>query len=156
MADTGCIRSCDLHENKLRFVSEGAVRLGINIISTRAMNARKPDLDLAGWADVVLADVPCSGLGVIRKKPEIRYKKPEDLEGLPAIQSAILDGLSGCIRPGGTLLYSTCTVLERENEGVVNNFLKTHDGFAAHEMQTLWPHIHGTDGFFICKLIKSI
>lgn len=92
------------------------------------MDARRPDADLLGTMDVVLADVPCSGLGVIRKKPEIRFKDPAALSQLPAIQRDILEGLAPCVRPGGVLVYSTCTVLARENEDVVRDFLRTHPG----------------------------
>ncbi|NCB50971.1 MAG: 16S rRNA (cytosine(967)-C(5))-methyltransferase RsmB [Clostridia bacterium] len=155
MENEGGIVSCDLHGNKLRRIEEGAARLGIDIISVREMDARSPDPDLQEWADVVIADAPCSGLGVIRKKPEIRYKDPEALNGLPEIQLSILEGLSECVKPGGILLYSTCTVRRRENEAVVGKFLELHGEYSADGMQTLWPHIHGTDGFFICRLIKS-
>ncbi|HBD86171.1 MAG TPA: 16S rRNA (cytosine(967)-C(5))-methyltransferase RsmB [Clostridiales bacterium] len=156
MGNAGTLISCDLHAKKLHRISEGAQRLGIDIIHTRAMDAGKPDSDLMGWADVVLADVPCSGLGVIRKKPEIRYKNPAELERLPQVQAAILDGLAGCVKPGGVLLYSTCTIRKCENEDVICRFTGSRGDFTVAEMETLWPHIHGTDGFFICKLIKSI
>ena len=131
------------------------------------MDARRPDAELTGRFDLVLADVPCSGLGVIRKKPEIREKKPEELERLPALQREILNGLCGCVRSGGVLLYSTCTVLSRENEAVVSAFLKEHPDFMPEEfslpgelqssggMLTLWPHLHGTDGFFVCRMRKA-
>lgn len=155
MKNAGQIVSCDLHENKLGRISDGASRLGLEIIRTRAMDARRPDADLADWADVVLADVPCSGLGVIRKKPEIRYKDPAELEGLPEIQLQILEGLADCVKPGGVLMYSTCTVRKRENEEVIDRFLGTHKDFSADGMRTLWPQEHGTDGFFLCRLIKS-
>ena len=115
--------------------------------------------------DIVLADVPCSGLGVIRKKPEIRFKDPAELERLPGIQRDILAGLAPCVKPGGVLVYSTCTVLARENEDVVRGFLRTHPEFspeafslplpgadASDGMFTFWPQEHGTDGFFVCKL----
>ena len=148
----GSILACDMHENKLRRVREGAQRLGLTMIDTAAMDARMPDAALHGRFDVVLADVPCSGLGVIRKKPEIRYKDPAELEGLPAVQRAILDGLAPCVRPGGVLLYSTCTVRRCENEDVVRAFLQAHPDFEPEEMRTFWPHLDGTDGFFICRL----
>jgi 16S rRNA (cytosine967-C5)-methyltransferase len=118
--------------------------------------------------DLVLVDVPCSGLGVIRKKPDIRYKDPEPMKSLPAIQSEILANAARYVKPGGVLLYSTCTVLVRENEGVVQSFLAGRtdyklEGFTlpgpigpiTDGMTTLWPHRHGTDGFFICKLRKE-
>ena len=165
MRDQGCMISCDIHENKWKRIRAGAERLGLSCISTRTMDARRPDADLVGTMDVVLADVPCSGLGVIRKKPEIRFKDPAALSQLPAIQRDILEGLAPCVRPGGVLVYSTCTVLARENEDVVRDFLRTHPEFApeafslplpaadtAGGMFTFWPQEHETDGFFVCKL----
>jgi len=122
---------------------------------------------LADKADIVLADVPCSGFGVIRKKPDIRYKSEQDTVGLPDVQKQILTALSTYVKPGGVLLYSTCTVLMRENEGVIERFLSENSQFSKQGFSlpgvgyvdsgelTLWPHIHGTDGFYICKLIKG-
>lgn len=155
MGGAGRVLACDLSEKKLGRIVEGAARLALPCIATRAMDARRPGDDLLGWADVVIADAPCSGLGVIRRKPEIRYKPEAELDGLPQIQRDILSGLAGCVRPGGTLLYVTCTVRERENEGVVRAFLAEHGEFIPAESETLWPQTHKTDGFFICKLIKS-
>ena len=121
-----------------------------------------------GKADVVLADVPCSGFGVIRKKPEIRYKSENDIAGLPDIQKQILSALSSYVKPGGTLLYSTCTVLRNENEDVIERFLRDNGLFTPESfslpgigpvssgMITLWPQTHGTDGFFICKLKRLV
>lgn len=117
--------------------------------------------------DLVLCDVPCSGLGIIRKKPDIRWKDPEALAQLPQVQQAILDNVSGYVRAGGVLLYSTCTVLRRENEDVMHRFLEAHPEFVLEKFVlpgsmgavpegyiTLWPHRHGTDGFFIAKMRK--
>lgn len=167
MQNDGKIISCDIHKNKLRLISDGAERLGISIISTEEMDAAQPDDNLCESFDIVIADVPCSGLGIIRKKPDIRYKDLTETEKLPEIQLAILDGLAPCVKVGGVLLYSTCTVLKRENEDVVSVFLAKHNEFTAESfalpepliaaesgMITLYPHIHGTDGFFICKLRK--
>lgn len=151
MQNQGSILSCDLHENKLKRIREGAERLGITILETKALDARQQQ----GSYDVVLADVPCSGLGVIRKKPEIRYKDPGPLENLPKLQGEILKNLSDCVLPGGVLLYSTCTILRRENEGVVEAFLNARPDYSIEEMRTLWPQSDGTDGFFICKLRRS-
>ena len=116
----------------------------------------------------MLVDAPCSGLGVIRKKPDIRYKDPAPLTGLPGVQRAILDNAARYVKPGGVLVYSTCTVLRRENEDVVRGFLSDHpeyrtEAFRLPEhvadggggMVTLWPHRQGTDGFFISKLRKE-
>ena len=165
MRDQGYMISCDIHENKWKRIRSGAERLGLTCISTRTMDARRPDADLTGAMDVVLADVPCSGLGVIRKKPEIRFKDPAELERLPTIQRDILAGLASCVKPGGVLVYSTCTVLARENEDVAHDFLRSHPEFspeafslplpgadAPDGMFTFWPQEHGTDGFFVCKL----
>lgn len=158
MRGQGSILACDRNENKLRRIREGAQRLGFGLIETAAVDARSQ----TGSYDVVLADVPCSGLGVIRKKPEIRYKDPTELEDLPAIQRDILEGLARCVRPGGVLLYSTCTVLPEENEEVVTGFLSAHpelhpesSKWVPEGMRTFWPHLDGTDGFFIAKLRKN-
>jgi 16S rRNA (cytosine967-C5)-methyltransferase len=169
MCNRGSILSCDLHENKLGRIRGGAERLGISIIDTAAMDAAQPDRSLYEAFDLVLADVPCSGLGVIRKKPDIRYKDVSALAGLPEAQLAILNGLAPCVKPGGALLYSTCTVLRAENEDVADAFLAAHPDFAPEGFTlpaplgriesgrlSLYPHIHGTDGFFICKLRKHL
>lgn len=168
MENHGRVISCDIHEKKLRLIEENARRLGITIIETLAMDARRPYEGLKGSADLVIADVPCSGLGVIRRKPEIRWKKQEELDNLPGIQRDILEGLAPCVKAGGVMLYSTCTVRAKENEEQVQAFLETHPEFAPEPftlpcgigevdkgMITLWPNIHGTDGFFICKMRRS-
>ena len=157
MRGQGKILSCDLHENKLKRIRESAERMGFTIIETAARDARCSD----GTFDLVLADVPCSGMGVIRKKPEIRFKTEQSLQDLPRIQHEILEGAAKCVLPGGALLYSTCTVLPEENEGVVESFLSAHPEFeleptkwSPRGMRTFWPHVDGTDGFFIAKLRK--
>ena len=117
---------------------------------------------------LLYTSVPCSGLGIIRKKPDIRYKDPEPLKNLPAVQSAILDNVARYIRSGGVLLYATCTLLERENEAVVGAFLDRHSNFTLEPFQlpgpighveggklTLWPHLHNTDGFFMARLRRG-
>jgi 16S rRNA (cytosine967-C5)-methyltransferase len=168
MRDRGRIISCDINENKLRRVTESAQRMGLKSIETRVMDARVINAELMGTADIVLADVPCSGFGVIRKKPEIRYKPEKETMKLPELQLQIIDSLSGYVKPGGQLLYSTCTLLQRENEDIVTAFLSKHSDFSPEPFQlpdpignlktgmtTLWPHTHGTDGFFICRLRKT-
>ena len=166
MQNEGSILSCDIHEKKLGLVRGGAERLGIGIITTRAMDARCFDPELEGRFDLVIADVPCSGLGVIAKKPEIRAKDPETLRGLPEIQTAILENLSRYVRPGGVLLYSTCTILPEENEKVALAFLARHGEYRAEDfslcgiqsrngMYTFWPNVDGTDGFFTAKMRKN-
>lgn len=165
MNNEGTILAFDIHENKLSLVKSGAERLGISIISTRAHDARKPIEELFGVADKIICDVPCSGFGVIGKKPEIRYKDPAESARLPEIQLDILENVSNYLKVGGTLVYSTCTVLPEENEQIIKKFLDNHKNFALvpfsvgelevkEGMITLLPHIHNTDGFFIAKLIK--
>ena len=158
------IDSCDLHDKKIRLISEGAQRLGISCINAFSHDAREP---FYRQYDAIIADVPCSGYGVIRKKPEIRYKPLEDSASMPAIQAAILENLSQYVKPGGVIVYSTCTVLERENEDVVKAFLRAHAEFSAEGFTlpngetaadgyiTFWPDIHGTDGFFVSKLRRN-
>ena len=160
------ITACDLHEKKLVRIKQGTLRLGIEDITLRAMDARQPCPEFTERFDLVIADVPCSGLGVIRKKPDIRYKDPSELAGLPEVQSAILRNVCSYVRPGGTLLYSTCTVLPEENADVCTAFLKDAPSFAPEDfslpggfessggMLQLWPQRNGTDGFYIAKMKK--
>lgn len=164
MRNEGSIDSCDLHDKKIRLINEGAQRLGLSCINAFLHDAREP---FYRQYDAIIADVPCSGYGVIRKKPEIRYKPLEDSASMPAIQAAILENLSQYVKPGGVIVYSTCTVLERENEDVVKAFLSEHAEFseesftlpngetAAGGYMTFWPDIHGTDGFFVSKLRRN-
>lgn len=165
MGDTGSVLSCDIHEKKLRRIEEGAARLGLRCIETRAMDARKPDTELERAFDLVLADVPCSGLGVIGKRPEIRDKTEDEIARLPEIQHDILRSASRCVKPGGVLLYSTCTVLRAENEAQIEAFLAENPDFTAEDFAlgslrssngcySFWPQIDGTDGFFAAKLRK--
>ncbi len=156
MENKGEIVSCDIGEKKLSRIVKSSKRLGINIIKTHAMDAKKPREEYYNSFDIVFADVPCSGIGVIRKKPDIRQKCVADIERLPEIQYDILDGISKCVKPNGVLLYSTCTIFKRENSDVIDRFLKSHDDFIVEgEMRTLFPHIDGTDGFFYCKLRRK-
>ena len=168
MGDRGEIFSCDLHSHKKKLIQAGADRLGLSCVHPMTADGRQFRSEWEGAFDLVLADAPCSGLGVIRKKPDIRYKDPAPLAGLPQVQRAILDNACRYVRPGGVLLYSTCTVLRRENEEVAAAFLEGHPDYKAEPftlpgpagtaedgMITLWPQVHGTDGFFICKLRKD-
>jgi len=152
MENRGEIISCDLHEKKLALIEEGAERLGIDIIRTLPMDGSKPYERLKDSFDLVIADVPCSGLGVIRRKCEIRYKEEAELRRLPEIQLNILRGLSRCVKPGGILHYSTCTILTEENGGVTEVFLKENPDFEREEEKTFWPHLEGTDGFYFCRM----
>ena len=162
----GALLSCDIHEKKLKRIEDGADRLGISILKTRAMDARSYDPALESAFDAVLADVPCSGFGVIRKRPEIRWKEEEEIARLPEIQADILQNLSRYVRPGGVLLYSTCTILKEENEEIVSSFLRHNEDFFPEDFTigaissvsgcyTFWPQSDGTDGFFAAKLRRK-
>ena len=167
MENRGAIRACDLHAHKLPLIEKSAQRLGLACISVSRADASAPNPEWKDRFDLVLADVPCSGLGVIRKKPDIREKDLAALAALPEVQSRILDAQCGHVRPGGVLLYSTCTVLKRENEAVVEKFLNTHPDYCAEAFSlpgeisapdgfcTLLPCDQGTDGFFIAKLRRK-
>ena len=166
MRDQGEIISCDLHENKLTRIRAGAERLGLTSIRTAAADGSVCREEWRNGYDAVLVDAPCSGLGILRKKPDIRRKRADDLFTLPVIQSAILENAAGYVRPGGVLIYSTCTILPEENEDVTRTFLGAHpdffqEGFRLPEpigetdgQVTLWPHRHGTDGFYICRMTR--
>ena len=165
MDGRGKVVSCDIHPHKMDLIRAGAKRLGLDCITAQVLDGKECKEEYLDGFDLVLADVPCSGLGIIRKKPDIRYKDPKPLEGLPRVQKAILDNVCRYVKPGGVLLYATCTLLERENEDVVRAFLDKHKDFtlegfqvpgdfegAREGMVTCWPHRHGTDGFFFAKL----
>ena len=166
MENQGELVSCDIHPHKIKLLEAGRERLGLSIIRPTLQNAAQAREDWAEGFDLVFTDVPCSGLGIIRKKPDIRYKEPEALKGLPRVQRAILDNCARYVRPGGALVYSTCTLLRRENDEIVDGFLAAHPDFAAEPFDlphlgtqlgrvTFWPHIHGTDGFFMAKLRRK-
>ena len=168
MENQGEIVSCDLHPHKKKLIQAGADRLGLTIITPKTADGKvfRPEWERA--FDLVLVDAPCSGLGVIRKKPDIRYKDPAPLADLPAVQLDILRNAARYVKPGGTLMYSTCTLLYRENGEVVEAFLAENKAYKAETFilpgpvgpvqsgsVTLWPHRHGTDGFFISKMRRE-
>lgn len=166
MNNEGSILSCDIHEKKLSLITQGTERLGINIIDTMANDARKSNEQWREHFELVIADVPCSGLGVIGKKPEIRQKSDKDISSLPQIQRDILNTLSRYVKPGGTLLYSTCTVLKCENEEIAGRFLSEHPNFeyedftagdikSSNGMYTFWPNTDGCDGFFAARMRRK-
>lgn len=162
MKNEGVLYSFDLHNNKLSLIAKGAEKLGISIITTEARDARKPKEELIGKADRVLCDAPCSGLGVLAKKPDIRYKDLGDIERLPDIQLAVLEGAAEYVKDGGVLVYSTCTLNIHENEEIVEKFLQRHSEFVLEKdallgggMKTFYPHIDGCDGFFAAKMKKN-
>lgn len=174
MGNKGEILSFDIHEHKLSLINENAKRLGISIIKTMLKDSRIYDEEYKEYGDRVLIDAPCSGLGLIRKKPEIRWSvQPEDIMELQRIQMEIIDNASNYVKKEGTLVYSTCTISQEENEEVIEHFLKKNENFKLESICRclpddikvddsckkgyikLFPNVHGTDGFFIAKLIRK-
>jgi len=157
MNDEGQIIASDIYVKKLGLVDREASRLGVSIVKTKAWDATKTDNELIEKADRVLVDAPCSGLGVIRRKPEIKYKKRTDeMDTLPPKQLQILKASSEYVKPGGVLVYSTCTINTDENQEVIAGFLMNNPSFVKEETVQLMPNVNGTDGFFICKMRKVI
>ncbi|QQY80786.1 NusB antitermination factor [Keratinibaculum paraultunense] len=174
MENQGYIKCWDIYEHKLNLINKNSYRLGINIIDTEIHDATKLDNRLIGQMDYCIADVPCSGLGIIRRRPEIKWnRKEEDINKLKEIQFKILDNAKQYVKPGGIIIYSTCTISKDENEKVIGRFLNENDDFKLLSFENLicdkrhmeeskngyiqlFPHIHGTDGFFIAKIIKDL
>lgn len=172
MNNQGKIIAGDIYEHKLKLIEENATRLGINIIETKLLDARKIGELYPQKADKVLVDAPCSGLGVLRRKPDSRWNKtPELLTELPELQLEILESASQAVKPQGALIYSTCTIMPEENIYVINAFLAKHPEFilediskylpfklnkqkSQHKTLQLMPHLDNTDGFFIARMRK--
>lgn len=156
MRNRGQVTGWDIYRRKLSIIDKEAERLGITIISTKTWDATRVDSSMIDKADRVLVDAPCSGLGVIRRKPEIKYKKQNtEIDELPRKQLAILSASSKYVKPGGVLVYSTCTISPYENQKVIKDFLKRNPYFSKEEEMQLLPNINNTDGFFICKMRKE-
>lgn len=155
MQNRGSVYSFDIHENKLSLIHKGAENLGISILQTAVRDGRNPDESLFGKADRVICDVPCSGLGVIGAKPEIRYKKPEVFESLYGIQRDILQASVQYLKKGGILVYSTCTLNKKENEEIIQHFLSENTQFTLLEEHTFLPCGEGGEGFYAAKMIKN-
>jgi 16S rRNA (cytosine967-C5)-methyltransferase len=165
MSNKGHITACELYEGRTQLIKDGATRLGISIINPIQNDSSKHN-SLLGFYDKVLCDVPCSGFGVLRRKPEVRYKNATEIEQLPELQYKILcEGASHC-KNGGNLIYSTCTLNKAENEDVVKRFLSEHSDFKLSVLPavfhttenwyiTMFPHINNTDGFFIASFERK-
>ena len=169
MGGRGKITSCDIHSHKITLIQSGADRLGLDNIHPRQQDASVSNPDWTGSMDAVIADVPCSGYGIIRKKPDIRYKDPKTMQDLPALQLKILQTQADYVKPGGVLIYSTCTLVRAENEGVVEAFLTSRPDYTTEPlplpspfpknesgMLALVPGEYDTDGFFICRLRRKV
>lgn len=160
MQNRGELISCDLHEQRVGLIAKGAKRLGLSIIRPTVLDASRLNASL-GEFDRVLCDVPCSGVGVIRRKPEIKYKSMQESVDLTPIQRDILATAAQYVKPGGRLVYSTCTLLRRENEAVVDEFLKHHSEFSLCKelghpaIQTFIPPADPGDGFFVAVMERK-
>ena len=167
MQNTGRVLALDIHPHKIALIEDNQRRLGLSIIEAKQLDATELHLSYARQADRVLVDAPCSGLGVLRRRPDARWRKESSLTDLPQIQKRILASAAQCVKHGGVLVYSTCTLEEAENEAVVRQFLTDHPDFALDDagsflpqsrpeaMVTLWPQRDGTDGFFIARMTRK-
>ncbi len=166
MNNTGLVVSRDIFEHKLKLIKNSVNRLGLTNVLVEKYDALVLDEESIEKYDYVLADVPCSGLGIIKRKPEIKYKEKNDIESLPKLQERILENASKYVKVGGSLIYSTCTIIDDENIDVVNKFLIQNKDFKLEKIDEvnidlenqqngylkIYPNIHGMDGFFIAKL----
>ncbi len=166
MNNTGVVYSCDIYDSRVKLIESGAKRLGLDCIKARVNNAEIFNEEFP-MADRVLCDVPCSGLGIIGKKPEIKYKKLDDIKELLPVQSKILETAAGYVKQGGRLVYSTCSVNPNENRKICDKFLKNHPEFSSVKVLpetertidegdylTLMMHKNKCDGFFIAAFVK--
>lgn len=172
MENKGKIIAFDIHPHKLELVRSNAKKLEIDIIETIEQDASIEVPEFLAKADCVLVDAPCSGLGIIRRKPDIKWSRTEsDINELKTIQRKILEASSVYVKPGGTLVYSTCTVLKDENSGTVTDFLNSNKDFYIEDLRPflldslkeyadekgwlqLYPNVQGIDGFFMCRMRK--
>ncbi len=167
MQNQGRVLATDIHPHKILLIEDNRRRLGLDIIEARQLDATELHLSYAMQADRVLVDAPCSGLGVLRRRPDARWRKETSLKELPALQKKILQSAAQCVKPGGVLVYSTCTLEEAENDSIVLEFLQANPDFALdttgayfpvprqESMVTLWPQRDGTDGFFIARMSRK-
>lgn len=169
MQNRGTVIARDIHEHKLKLIDDAAARLGIDIIKSELHDAVLPDRPHDRTFDRVLLDAPCTGLGIIRRKPDIKWvRETKDLDSITALQRQLIQVVSQSVKPGGVLVYSTCTILPEENEGIVNTFLEQNTDFEADDiapflppelavhakgcMLQLYTNRDGIDGFFIARI----
>ncbi|MBR5721060.1 MAG: 16S rRNA (cytosine(967)-C(5))-methyltransferase RsmB, partial [Clostridia bacterium] len=155
MENKGEIYAFDIHKNKLKLIDKTAEKLGINIIRTAEHDGREPLPELKEKCDRVICDVPCSGLGVLGQKPDMRYKEIFDTERLISTQRAILQAASTYLKKDGVIVYSTCTVLSDENKNNVREFLNKNGDFELTYEKTFYPHTDGVEGFYIAKMRRK-
>ncbi|MDR0984754.1 MAG: methyltransferase domain-containing protein [Ruminococcus sp.] len=150
MQNKGTVYAVELHESRCSLIKSGAEKLGLTNI--KIINANSAEISDLPKADKILCDVPCSGIGVIRRKPEIKYKDPSEFETLPDIQYKILKNAVRFLKPDGDLIYSTCTINKNENEKVVEKFISENKDYEIIKTRTIFPKEYGSDGFFISHI----
>jgi 16S rRNA (cytosine967-C5)-methyltransferase len=172
MGASGRVHAWDVHEHRVALIRAAALRLGLENVRPAVRDARKRVESMRLSMDAVLVDAPCSGLGVIAEKPDIKYRKTEEeLTELPRLQLQILSACAEALKVGGLLVYATCTILPGENEGVVRAFLAEHPNFEPDRgdgwlpqalrarldggMLQVLPHRDGMDGFFIARMRRK-
>ena len=165
MNNSGRIFAFDVSDAKISTINENAKRLGIDIINASVSDSTEIKEQYFETADYLLVDAPCSGLGIIRKKPDIKYlRQPQDIGQLSEISFKILDSSANYLKSGGSMVFSTCTTVYEENEAVLFEFLKKHPDFKLKKINctkkndgymTLYPHVDGCDGFFISLMTKE-
>ena len=169
MNNQGRIVALDIYDAKLARVEENAKRLGISIIKTKHLDAREAGNLFTGKVDCVLLDAPCSGLGVLRRRPDARWRKTEkEIAHLPELQRELLESAARAVRLGGVIVYSTCTIEPAENEELVRSFLAEHEEFVGEmtgaylplrssksNLVQFYPQRDGIDGFFIARLKRK-
>jgi 16S rRNA (cytosine967-C5)-methyltransferase len=156
MQNKGKILALDVHPHRIKLVDQLVERSGAAIISTLVADATNLPQSIKGSIfDTVLIDAPCSGLGVLRRKPDIKMTiMPSDLDQIQKLQESILKESSGCVKVGGKLIYATCTINKKENQQQISSFLLTHPQFELVEEQQYLPHQNDADGFYMAKLIR--
>ena len=155
MKNKGSILSMDISQNKLNLLSQQCKKLGIDIITTKVNDATIYNETYKEKFDVVLADVPCSGIGILRRKPEIRYKNADEIETLPEIQKKILENSSKYVKKTGRLIYSTCTLGKEENQNIIEEFIKNNTEFNITYQKEYYPNVDKTDGFYVCIMDRN-
>ena len=170
--DNGKIDAWDIHEHRVKLINENAKRLGITCIDAKVVDATKYQEENFEKYDKILLDVPCLGIGVLKRKPDIKWKrKKEDIQEIKKIQNAILQQCSKYLKKGGQMVYSTCSILKEENEDIINNFLEKNNNFELVNCDNFQKYIYNegkvnkffikiyqnqkNDGFFIAKLTKK-
>ncbi|WAW14232.1 16S rRNA (cytosine(967)-C(5))-methyltransferase RsmB [Peptostreptococcus equinus] len=167
LENSGQVISCDIYKHKIKLIKSYVKRLGVKNNICSISDALKLDQNKLDSFDYILCDVPCSGMGIVRRKPEIKYKKEEDLQELPKIQYNILENASKYLKKGGVIIYSTCTIFKEENIDIINKFLENNKEFELDIINNLefinkyenayiniLPNKVKMDGFFICRMKK--